>query len=76
MEERDNDEEESRKAVGIRVQTWRFLRLNYCICQEERTYDVDGRLVASCPWNVCNLKTLQAALPKDLEQQKSAHLLH
>ncbi|CAL8126371.1 unnamed protein product [Prunus armeniaca] len=65
MEERDNDEEESRKAVGIRVQTWRFLRLNYCICEEERTYDVDGWLDA---W--------KAALPKDLEQQKSAHLLH
>ncbi|CAL2243478.1 unnamed protein product [Prunus armeniaca] len=65
MEERDNDEEESRKAFGIRVQTWRFLRLNYCICEEERTYDVDGWLDA---W--------KAALPKDLEQQKSAHLLH
>ncbi|CAL8122796.1 unnamed protein product [Prunus armeniaca] len=65
MEERDNDEEESRKAVGIRVQTWRFLRLNYCICEEEGTYDVDGWLDA---W--------KAALPKDLEQQKSAHLLH
>ncbi|CAL8172045.1 unnamed protein product [Prunus armeniaca] len=80
MEERDNDEEESRKAVGIRVQTWRFLRLNYCICQEERTNDVDGWLDA---WKVSgfmsmerNLKTLQPALPKDLEQQKSAHLLH
>ncbi|CAL8122814.1 unnamed protein product [Prunus armeniaca] len=46
MEERDNDEEGSRKAVGIRVQTFRFLRLNYCICEEERTYDVDGWLAA------------------------------
>ncbi|CAL2243467.1 unnamed protein product [Prunus armeniaca] len=45
MEERDNDEEGSRKAVGIRV-TFRFLRLNYCICEEERIYDVDGWLAA------------------------------
>ncbi|CAL2275321.1 unnamed protein product [Prunus armeniaca] len=53
----------------------RFLRLNYCICKEERTYDVDGWLAAwkasgFMSWDACNSKTLQAALPKDLEQQK------
>ncbi|CAL8122846.1 unnamed protein product [Prunus armeniaca] len=56
MEERDNDEEESRKGVGIRVQTWRFLRLNYCICEEERIYDVDGWLDA---WKVSGFMSME-----------------
>ncbi|CAL8126357.1 unnamed protein product [Prunus armeniaca] len=56
MEERDNDEEGSRKAVGIRVQTFRFLRLNYCICEEERIYDVDGWLAA---WKVSGFMSME-----------------
>ncbi|CAL8122822.1 unnamed protein product [Prunus armeniaca] len=56
MEERDNDEEGSRKAVGIRVQTFRFLRLNYCICKEERIYDVDGWLAA---WKVSGFMSME-----------------
>ncbi|CAL8126423.1 unnamed protein product [Prunus armeniaca] len=61
MEERDNDEEESRKAVGIRVQTRRFLRLNYCICEEERTYDVDGWLDA---WKVSGFMSMERTLDR------------
>ncbi|CAL8172043.1 unnamed protein product [Prunus armeniaca] len=61
MEERDNDEEESRKAVGISVQTWRFLRLNYCICEEERTYDVDGWLDA---WKVSGFMSMERILDR------------
>ncbi|VVA10830.1 PREDICTED: patatin, partial [Prunus dulcis] len=36
-----------------------FLRLNYCICKEERTYDVDGWLAA---WKVSGFMSMERML--------------